>query len=66
MVDHLDYLYLDRLRFLAALDGVQIGDLDVLDCDDGQRKRLELEHDGLADAKDLKAKVEDRQMKLNL
>jgi hypothetical protein len=40
-------------RLSAALDGVEVGDLDVLDGDDGERQRLELEHKWLADTEHL-------------
>ena len=48
------YLSFGWLGLSAALEGSEVGDLDVLDGDEGERHRLELENNRLADAEDLK------------
>jgi hypothetical protein len=47
------YLSLGRLGVFPGLHRLDVGDLNVLDGDQGQRQGLELEHDGLSGRKNL-------------
>jgi hypothetical protein len=54
MVFEINYLSLSSFDFLSTFESIEICDLQVLDGDQGQGQALELKHDGLANAKNLK------------